>query len=713
MQNEDRLREYLKRVTSDLRSTKRELEAERGRRGEPLAVVGMACRFPGGIDTPDALWEALRDGRDLVGPFPTDRGWDLEHLFDADPDHVGTSYTREGAFLDGATGFDAGFFEVSPREALAMDPQQRLLLETSWETLESAGIDPHTLRGRAIGVYVGASDQGYGASAQAAVGAEVEGHILFGTGGAVVSGRLAYVFGLEGPTVTVDTMCSSSLVALHLAAQAIRAGECEAALVGGATVMAGPRNFVEFSRQRGLAPDGRCKPFAAAADGTGWGEAVGTILIEPVSAARRAGHPVLAVLRGSAVNSDGASNGLSAPNGPSQQRVIRSALLRSGLEPSDIDVVEAHGTGTELGDPIEAQALLATYGHDRDRPVWLGALKGATGHTQAASGVAGVIKMVLALRHRHLPATLHFDAPTPLVDWDAGMVEPIAVARDWPSAGHPRRAGISSFGGSGTNAHVVIEEAPEPAQDPAAQDPATGDPDPASAPAGPRAPLAWPLSARSEGALAAAAAGLAGALGDAGPAEVAAGLAARSVFEHRAVVIDPEGIGDESGADSGAADLSGSRAGRCLDALGRGLTAAGTLRGRAVSESGSPVFVFPGQGAQWVGMGRGLLGGGGRSAEVFAGRLGDCSAAVVAVGGPDVLAVLGDDDACAFDDVAVVQPVSWAVMVALAAVWVDAGVVPAAVVGHSQGEIAAAVVAGALSVADGAKVVVSRATALR
>ncbi|HEX4252841.1 MAG TPA: SDR family NAD(P)-dependent oxidoreductase, partial [Pseudonocardia sp.] len=739
MQNEDRLREYLKRVTSELRTTRRELEAERGRRVEPLAIVGMACRFPGGIDTPDGLWQALREGRDLVGPFPTDRGWDLEHLFDSDPDRVRTSYVREGAFLEGVTGFDAGFFEVSPREALAMDPQQRMLLETTWESLESAGIDPHTLPGRAIGVFVGISDQGYIAAAEAAVGAEVEGHILTGNGAAVASGRLAYVFGLEGPTVTVDTMCSSSLVALHLAAQAIRTGECEAALVGGATVMAGPRNFVEFSRLRGLASDGRCKPFAAAADGTGWGEAVATVFLEPLSTARREGHPVLAVLRGSAINSDGASNGLTAPNGPSQQRVIRSALKRSGLEPSDVDVVEAHGTGTELGDPIEAQALLATYGQDRDHPLWLGALKSATGHTQAASGLAGVIKMVLALRHRHLPATLHFDAPTPLVDWEAGMVEPIAVARDWPATGRPRRAGISSFGGSGTNAHVVIEEAPEPAEDAAAPDaaapdsaapdsaaqdsaaqdsaareagPAGGDPELAPALSGPRAPLAWPLSARSEGALSAVAAGLAGVLGSAnsansaGTAEVAAALAARSVFEHRAVVVDP-------GADSGATDPSEFHGGRCLDALGRGLTVAGTVRGRAVSESGSPVFVFPGQGAQWVGMARDLLDGGGRSAELFAERLRECSAAVVAVGGPDVVAVLGDDDPAALDDVAVVQPASWAVMVALAAVWLDAGVVPAAVVGHSQGEIAAAVVAGALSVADGAKVVVSRAMALR
>nr|WP_031470907.1 type I polyketide synthase [Sciscionella sp. SE31] len=677
MQNEDRLRDYLKRVTSDLRSARRELDEERGRRAEPLAIVGMGCRFPGGIDSPDSFWDALRAGRDLVGPFPADRGWDLERLFDRDPDHPGTSYTSEGAFLEDAAGFDAGFFEISPREALAMDPQQRLLLETSWEAMESAGLDPHALRGRDIGVFVGVSNQGYGVAPTA----EVEGHVLTGTSGAVVSGRLAYVFGLQGPTATVDTMCSSSLVALHLAAQAIRAGECESALVGGAAVLATPRNFVEFSRQRGLAADGRCKPFSAAADGTGWGEAVGTVLIESLSAARREGHPVLAVLRGTAINSDGASNGLTAPNGPAQQRVIGAALRRSELAPSDVDVVETHGTGTELGDPIEAHALLAAYGRERDRPLLLGALKSATGHTQAASGVAALIKMVLALRHGWLPRILHLDTPSEHVDWAAGAIEPLAEDRAWPGHEGPRRAGISSFGGSGTNAHVILEEATE------AEGEHDTDPDR-------REPVAWPLSARGPEALAAFATRLAEAAEDADRCAVAAALAARSAFEERAVVLGNEQC-------------------TALRAVAEGRTDETVVRGRVLAASTEPVFVFPGQGAQWAGMGRELLDGDGRSARVFAARLSECAAAVEQAGGPDVVAVLRDSDPEALADVGVVQPVSWAVMVALAAVWEDAGVTPAAVIGHSQGEIAAAVVAGALSVADGARVVTARALALR
>ncbi|ATL66178.1 type I polyketide synthase [Nocardia terpenica] len=681
MDTESRLRDYLKRVTTDLRAARRELETERGRRTEPLAVVGMACRFPGGIATPEAFWEALRGGRDMVGPFPTDRGWDLEHLFDADPDHLGTSYTSQGAFLDEAGQFDAGFFEISPREALAMDPQQRLLLETSWEALESAGIDPRGLGGQQIGVFVGVSNQGYGTPGPA----EVEGHVLTGTSGAVVSGRLAYVFGLEGPTVTVDTMCSSSLVALHLAAQAVRAGECEAALVGGATIMGTARNFVEFSRQRGLATDGRCKPFSADADGTGWGEAVGTVFLERLSTARREGHPVLAVLRGTAINSDGASNGLTAPNGPSQQRVIGAALRRSGLRPDEIDVVEAHGTGTELGDPIEAQALLATYGQDRDRPLLLGALKGATGHTQAASGVAALIKMVLALRHGYLPGILHLNALSPHVDWSAGAVEPLVGGREWEAVeDRPRRAGISSFGGSGTNAHVVLEEPP------AAEEAET---DSAATISG---PVAWPLSARDAEALSAMAANLAAVVGDSDARQVAAALCARSTFDHRAVLIDP-----------------GTEAVARLGELAEGRTGDGVVRGRVRAGGDAPVFVFPGQGAQWAGMGSELLDGTGRSAEVFARRLAECSAAVEAAGGPDVVAVLRDGGERSLDDVGVVQPVSWAVMVALAAVWEDAGVAPGAVIGHSQGEIAAAVVAGALSVTDGARVVTARALALR
>ncbi|MFI1913806.1 type I polyketide synthase [Nocardia sp. NPDC020380] len=627
---------------------------------EPIAIVAMGCRFPGGIGSPEELWRLLSDGADVMSEFPRDRGWDP----------AGRSVTSEGGFLYDAGDFDAGFFGISPREAISMDPQQRLLLEVSQETFERAGIDAATLRGSRVGVFAGTWAQGYGGTA--------DGYALTGGATSVVSGRVAYHFGLEGPAVTVDTACSSSLVALHLAAQSLRAGECSLALAGGVTVLATPLIFEDFTQQDGLAPDGRCKAFAAAADGTGFSEGAGLVLVERLSDAQRNGHPVLAVVRGSAVNQDGASNGLTAPNGPAQQRVIRQALANAGLAATDIDVVEAHGTGTRLGDPIEAQAVLATYGQDRERPLWLGSVKSNLGHTQAAAGVAGVIKMVLALRHEALPRTLHIDRPTKEVDWSAGTVELLTEQVAWPDAGTPRRAGISSFGLSGTNAHLILEQTPPQAVSPAQPGPAA---------------VAWLLSAKSGAALRAQADRLrARVLSDPGlrPADIALSLATtRSAYAHRAVVV---------GADRTEL-LAGTAA------LAAGATEPSVITGSA-GEPGKVVFVFPGQGSQWPGMALALA----DSSPVFAARLADCERALAPYVDWSLRDAITDEDALQRLDV--LQPVLWAILVSLAEWWRSMGVEPAAVVGHSQGEVAAACVAGALSLADGARVVALRSRVL-
>ncbi|MEU1288816.1 type I polyketide synthase [Kitasatospora sp. NPDC005856] len=676
MANEDQLREYLKRAVADTRKAHRRLKEIEDERHEPIAIIGMACRFPGGVRSPEGLWRILVDGTDAISEFPTDRGWDLDSVYDPDPGAAGTSYTRHGGFLDGAAGFDAGFFGISPNEALAMDPQQRLLLETSWEAVERAGIDPQSLAGGRTGVFVGTTSQLYGTGSDVPEGVDL--YLGTGTTSSVTSGRIAYHMGLEGPAVSVDTACSSSLVALHWAARSLRQGECTTALAGGVTVMSNPGMFVLFSQQKGLAPDGRCKAFAGAADGTAWSEGVGMLLLERLSDAQRNGHRVLGVIRGSAVNQDGASNGLTAPNGPSQQRVIRHALADARLTAAEVDMVEAHGTGTTLGDPIEAQALLATYGQDRELPLLLGSVKSNIGHTQCAAGVAGVIKTVLAMRHGLLPRTLHVDEPTPHVDWTAGSVELLTEEREWPETGRPRRAGVSSFGVSGTNAHLVLEQAP-PAEAPAPAAP------PVEAP--PAGPVPLLFSAKSPAALRDQAARLRELLAAApapAPADLAHSLASsRSDFVHRAAVVGATG-----------AELQ--------DALGD--FAAG-----AADVTGKTVFVFPGQGSQWAGMAVELL----DTEPAFAERIVECAQALAEFTDWNLLDVLrGTDGAPGYDRVDVVQPALWAVMVSLAALWQAHGVHPDAVIGHSQGEIAAATVAGALTLHDGARVVALRSQAI-
>ncbi|WP_431887104.1 type I polyketide synthase [Micromonospora wenchangensis] len=641
---------------------------------EPVAIVGMACRYPGGIRSAEELWEFVSAGRDAITPFPEDRGWDVGSLFHPDPDHRGTSYVREGGFLECAAEFDAEFFGISPREALAMDPQQRLLLEVAWEAVEQAGIDPKSLRGSTTGVFAGVIDQGYGRRARPAE--DVEGHLLTGTLPAVASGRIAYTLGLEGPALTIDTACSSSLVALHLAAQSLRRGECDLALAGGSSVMATPDVFVEFSRQRGLSPAGRCRSFSAGADGTGWSEGTGMVVVERLSDARRRGHRVLALLRGSAVNSDGASNGLTAPNGTAQRRVIAQALAAAGLKPADVDAVEAHGTGTPLGDPIEADAILDVYGpgHDREQPLWLGSLKSNLGHTQAAAGVGGVIKMVEAMRHGVLPRTLHVEEPTPHVDWSRGTVALLTSSVDWPKKDRVRRAAVSSFGVSGTNAHLILEQ---------------GDPEAAGTTSGEAGAVAVevpiPVCGAGRAAIRAQARRLLETVAENSslrPSDVGFSMATtRSTHEYRAVLV----AGDRDTLLAG------------LRALGDGEEHPAVQEGRAVETDHRVAFMFSGQGTQRARMGRDLAG----RFPVFAAAHAEVLAALAAHGADDS----GGSDPEATDRV---QAELFAFQVALARLVASWGIRPEIVIGHSVGELAAAHIAGVFSLADACAVVAAR-----
>jgi acyl transferase domain-containing protein/acyl carrier protein len=667
---DQRLADYLKWTVTTLRETREQLTRNEEAARSPIAIIGMGCRYPG-AHGPDELWRLLSDGMDAIKPFPADRGWEVDQIYHPDPDHPGTSYTQHGGFLDGAADFDAPFFGMSPREALGTDPQQRLLLETAQETFEDAGIDPATVRGDRVGVYVGLMYSDYGARLPV-IPQEVEGFIGNGSTASVASGRIAYVYGLEGPAISVDTACSSSLVALHLAIRALRAGECTMALVGGATVLSTPAVYTEFSRQRALSFDGRCRSFGAGADGTGFGEGVGLVLLTRLDDAIRSGRSVRAVLRGSAVNADGASNGLTAPNGPSQQRVIRAALADAALQPSDVDVVEAHGTGTPLGDAVEVQALTAVYGHGRTgAPLLLGSLKSNIGHAQAAAGVGGVIKLVLALEHEVLPRTLHAEEINPRVQWPSsiGLLNQPA---QWPQqAGRPRRAGVSSFGISGTNAHVLVEEAPAAPSAPPRMD----DDD---------ACYALPLSAKSESAVRALARALLPVLDVAAARDVAHSLATgRGLLADRAVV-----VGNRGSLHAG------------LTAIADGRLAPNLKMGRAVG--GQMAFLFSGQGSQRPGMAGELASARPDFAAAFEETLTELDGLLDSPLRPVL------SDAAMLDRTEWTQPALFAVQVALGRMYERWGVIPDYLIGHSVGELAAAHLAGALTLADAARLVAAR-----